>query len=164
MNRSSKFISIALVIVVAIILQGILILADHHETPGKAAVEFSKAYFMLNKAMEKRLCSALTEDEEIDVVNDYLNRKADQARAEGFDVSWMKMALAHVETETKMVDENTAEVHITCDRRRSVNPIYAMVATIFFLGETYKVEETLSLVKENDRWKVCGQPFALIEG
>ena len=164
MNGSLKFISIALVIIVAIILQGVLILADHHDSPGKAAVEFSKAYFMLNKKMEKLLCSEITGDEEIDVVNDYLNRMADQARAEGFDVSWMKMALAHVETETKMVDDNTAEVHITCSRRRSVNPVYAAVATIFFLGETYKVEETLSLVRENDSWKVCGQPFALIEG
>jgi hypothetical protein len=38
------------------------------------------------------------------------------------------------------------------------------VAKIFSLGETYKVEETLTLVKEDDLWKVCGEPFALIEG
>ncbi len=164
MNRSSNLIIIALVVIVFVVLQGILILADHHESPGKAAVEFSKAYFMLNDSMEKHLCSQILEDEEINVVNDYINRKADQARAEGFDASWMKMALGQIETETKMLDDNKAEVHITCSRRRSVNPVFAVVAKIFFLGETYKVEETLSLVKENDHWKVCGQPFALIEG
>ncbi|MBT8357084.1 MAG: hypothetical protein KJO61_04860 [Deltaproteobacteria bacterium] len=164
MNRGTKFISIAFVVIVAIILQIVLILADNSESPGKAATEFSKAYFMLNKAMEKRLCSKITEDEESDAVNDYLNRKADQARAEGFEVSWLKMALSHVETKTQMVDDSTAEVHITFSRRRSVNPVYAVVAKIFFLGEIFKGEETLSLVKENNRWKVCGQPFALIEG
>jgi hypothetical protein len=42
--------------------------------------------------------------------------------------------------------------------------VYGIVAKLFFLGETHKVEETLTLVKENDRWKVCGEPFALIEG
>ena len=38
MNGSLKFISIALVIIVAIILQGVLILADHHDSPGKVPV------------------------------------------------------------------------------------------------------------------------------
>ncbi len=62
MGSNSKIPMIAAVIVVAFILQIVLVTADHHESPGKAAVEFSKAYFTLNKAMEKRLCSDLTED------------------------------------------------------------------------------------------------------
>ena len=163
MGSSSKFPKIAAVIVAAFILQIVLVMADRHESPGKAAVEFSKAYFKLNKAMGKRLCSDITEDGESDVVSDYLYRVADRAKSEGFDVSWMKMVLSNIEIETRMVDENTAEVQITCNRRRSINPVFALVAKIFCLGETYKIEETLTLVKEDDRWKVCGQPFALIE-
>ena len=164
MGRDNKYIPIAAVIIVAFFLQVVLIAADHHESPGKAAVEFSKAYFKLNKAMEQRLCGEMTEDEQSDVVEDYLYRMADQAKAEGFDVSWMKMVLSHIETETQMVDENMAEVRITCSRRRAINPVFAMVAKIFCLGETHEVEEILTLVKEDDRWKVCGEPFALIEG
>jgi hypothetical protein len=76
----------------------------------------------------------------------------------------MKMALLHIETETQMVDDNVAEVRINCNRRRTINPVFAIVAKIFCLGETYKVEETLTLVKEDDLWKVCGEPFALIGG
>jgi len=38
------------------------------------------------------------------------------------------------------------------------------VAKIFCLGDTYQVEETLTVVKEDDGWKVCGQPFSLTEG
>jgi hypothetical protein len=161
MDRGSKFIIFASVVFVAFILQLVLIVSDHHESPGKAAVEFSKAYFKLNRSMNERLCSDITG--EGDVVDDYLNRVADEARADGFDASWMKMALSHIETETEMLDDNTAEVQITCTRRRSANPLYGIVAKIFFLGETHKVEETLTLVKEDDRWKVCGEPFALIE-
>ena len=160
----SKLPKIAAVIIVAFILQIVLVTADHHESPGKAAVDFSKAYFKLNKAMEKRLCSDITEDGESDVVDDYLYRVAAQAKSEGFDVSWMKMALLHIETETKMVDDKVAEVRINCNRRRAVNPVFALVAKIFSLGETYKVEETLTLVKEDDLWKVCGEPFELNGG
>jgi hypothetical protein len=164
MGSNSKFPKIAAVIVAAFILQIVLVTADRHESPGKAAVEFSKAYFKLNKGMEKHLCNELTEDGESEVVDDYLYRVADQAKSEGFDASWMKMALLHIETETQMVDDNVAEVRINCNRRRTINPVFAIVAKIFCLGETYKVEETLTLVKEDDLWKVCGEPFALIGG
>jgi hypothetical protein len=166
MGSKSIFPKIAAVIVVAFILQIVLIMVDyhHHESPGTVAVEFSKAYFKLNKGMGKLLCSDIAKDGESEVVDDYLFRVADQARSEGFDVSWMKMALLHIETETQMLDDNVAEVRIHCKRRRAVNPVFALVAKIFDLGETYKVEETLTLVKEDDLWKVCGEPFALIEG
>jgi hypothetical protein len=164
MGSNSKFLKIAAVIVAAFILQILLVTADHHESPAKAAVEFSKAYFKLNNAMEKRLCREITEDGESDVVDDYLDRVADQAKSEGFDASWMKMALLHIETETQMLDDNVAEVRINCNRRRAVNPVFAIVAKIFSLGETYKVEETLTLVQEDDLWKVCVEPFALIGG
>jgi len=164
MIGNSKFPTIAAVIAVAFILQIVLIMADHHESPGKAAVEFSKAYFKLNKGMGKLLCSDIAKEGGGDVVDDYLYRVADKAKSEGFDVSWMKMALFHIETETRMVDDKIAEVRINCNRRRAVNPVFALVAKIFSLGETYKVEETLTLVKEDDLWKVCGEPFALIGG
>jgi hypothetical protein len=164
MGGNSKFPVIGAVIVVAFILQIILVMADHHESPGIAAVEFSKAYFKLDEAMEKRLCSEITEEGESDVVSDYLNRVADQAKSEGFDASWMKMTLSHIETETQMVDDKVAEVRINCTRRRAVNPVFALVAKLFSLGETHKVEETLTLVKEDGLWKVCGEPFGLVEG
>ena len=164
MGSKSIFPKIAAVIFVAFILQIVLVTADHHESPGKAAVEFSKAYFKLNNAMEKHLCSELTEDGQSDVVGDYLYRMADRAKSEGFDSSWMKMVLLHIETETQMLEDNLAEVRINCNRRRAVNPVFAIVAKIFSLGETYNVEETLTLIKEDELWKVCGEPFALIEG
>ena len=162
MSSGSKIVVLATVIIVAFILQIVLIVADRHETPGTVAVAFSKAYFNLDVDMADLICSEMTA-EDADVVDDYLKRVAAEARTEGFDPSWKKMVLAHIELETEMVDENMAEVQITCERRRSINPVYAAVAKIFFLGDTYKVEETLTVVKEDDGWKVCGQPFSLTE-
>ena len=166
MNGGNKYIVVAAIVVVALVLQVVLIFADRYQpdSPGKAAVEFSKAYFKLNECMAYRLCSDMAADEETDVVGDYINRVADEARAHGFKPSWMRMALGHIEVETKMIDENTAEVHLTSSRMRSINPVFGAVSKIFFLGESYEVEETLTVVKEEDGWKVCGQPYSLIEG
>lgn len=156
---------IAGVIIVALILQIVLIGAGagRHETPGAAAAAFSKAYFKLDADMAELLCSEITEDEDADVVGAYLHRVAAEARAEGFAPSWKRMALAHIDLQTEMVDENTANVHISSERRRSINPVFAAVAKIFRLGDTYDVDDTLTVVREDDNWKVCGQPFALIE-
>ncbi|MGD8291130.1 MAG: hypothetical protein PVF37_05480, partial [Desulfobacterales bacterium] len=110
MVGNSKIPKIAAVILIAFILQIVLILADRHESPGKAAVDFSKAYFKLSTDIREHLCSEITEDEESDIIDDYLARVADQARSEGFDVSWMKMSLSHIETEIQMMDDNVAEV------------------------------------------------------
>jgi len=70
MGGNSKIPAIAAVIVVAFILQIVLVIVDRHESPGTVAVEFSKAYFKLNKAMEKRLCGDIIEDGESEVVED----------------------------------------------------------------------------------------------
>jgi hypothetical protein len=163
MGNVSKITVLATVIIVAFILQIVLIGADRHETPGTVAVDFSKAYFNLDADMAGLLCTAMLEDEDTDIVNNFLNRVADEARAEGFKPSWKKMVLSHLELDTRMVDENTAEIHISGDRMRSPNPVFGAVSKIFFLGETYKVDTTLTVVKEDDGWKVCGQPFSLTE-
>jgi hypothetical protein len=71
------------------------------------------------------------------------------------------MALGHIKTKTHLIDENTAEVTIKASMRRNIQPLFYLVSRIFFLGETYHMEETLRLVKEDNRWKVCGEPLAL---
>ena len=164
MDSGLKFMVLASVVIVALVLQVVLIIVDRHDSPGKAAVEFSKAYFKLNEGMADHLCGEVASDEEVDIVAEYINRVADEARANGFKPSGMKMALSHIKIETEMLDENTAEVHLSSTRIRSINPVFGIISKIFFLGETYDVAETLTVVKEKDGWKVCGQPYALIEG
>ena len=164
MDSGNKFMVAASVVIIAFVLQVVLIIADRHDSPGKAAVEFSKAYFKQNECMADRLCNDVLADGELDVVGDYIDRVADEARANGFKPSWMRMALSHTELKVEMLDENTAEVYLTGSSMRSVNPLFGVVSKLFLLGETFDVKETLTVVKEDSGWKVCGQPYSLIDG
>ena len=70
------------VIVIAVVLQVALISVGKVESPAEAAVEFTKAYFMLDgPSMAELLCSELSEDQEADIVGGYLNYSAEKARS-----------------------------------------------------------------------------------
>ena len=162
MLTAKNFMIVGFVVVVFVILQAILIAVGKVDNPAEAAVDFTKAYYMLDgAAMSKLLCNELTEDEEADVVGTYLNSVAVQARSMGFSQNYMRSQLSHIKTEIQMADENSATVRITGERLRSINPVYAIVGRLFFLIESHQVDKTLNLVKEDGRWKVCDQPFSL---
>ena len=161
MDGGAKFLSITAVIVLAVTLQVFLILTDRHESPAKAAVDFAKAYYKQDAAISERLCQDILTNEDQDVVAGYINQVADEAGTMGFAPSWMKMALGHIETETHMTGDDAAEVRIKASARRIINALYAVVARVFFLGETHHIDETVNLVKEDNQWKVCGEPLAL---
>ena len=58
MDSGNKFMVAAAVVIGALVLQVVLIFADRHDSPGKAAVEFSKAYFKQKECMTYRLCNS----------------------------------------------------------------------------------------------------------
>ena len=161
MDSGNKFLVITAVIVLAVALQVFLILTDHHESPALAAIDFAKAYYKQDASISERLCQEILENEDQNAVTGYINQVADEAGTMGFAPSWMKMALGHIETETHMTGDDAAEVRIKASARRSINPLYAVVARVFFLGETHHIDETVNLVKEDDQWKVCGKPLAM---
>ncbi len=164
MLSGKNLIIVGFVVAVFVILQGILISIGKVDSPVEAAVDFAKAYFMLDgTSMSQNLCSEMVEDEELNIVDTYLNSVADRARMMGFSKNYMRNQLSHISTEMQMTDDNKAEVRITGERLRSINPVFAFIGKLFFLIESHKVDETLSLVKEDGRWKVCGRPFSLSE-
>ena len=163
MERGKNIVAIAAVIIIAFILQVLLVIVDKKDTPAKAAIAFSRAYFKLDRAMGDYLCNQISEEAEEDVVDEYINRTSEEARAMGFDLNYMKKALSHIETATEIQDDNTAKVKITADRKRYLNPVFGIIAQLFFLTESDGVEETLTLVKESGQWKICGTPFELVE-
>lgn len=155
---------IGFVVGVFVVLQGLLISVAKVDSPVETAVDFAKAYFMLDgDSMSQLLCREIVEDEEVDPVGDYLNSVADEARSMGFSTSYMRNQLSHISTEIQMTDEKQAKVKITGERLRSINPVFAIVGKLFFLIESHEVDETLTLVKEDNEWKVCGKPFSLSE-
>jgi hypothetical protein len=97
LNRS---VGIILVLIVGFLVQLIFSLADVKDTPNKAVVEFSKAYFQLDRSMAERICKEQLANDDVDIVDQYLYLTAIEASERGFDINFMKNKLYHIETET----------------------------------------------------------------
>jgi hypothetical protein len=163
MAQDSKTLIFIPVLVLAVCLQVIFIVADCRDTATGAAIEFSKAYFLLDASMANRLCSDLSTDEEKDWTADLIQRVSDEAGQRGFQPGMLKYSLEHIHTRTLHQDAASAEIHLSAVKRVCINPVFAWVAKLFRLGETQPVSATLELVKENGTWKVCGNPFELVQ-
>lgn len=145
----------------AFVLQGLFILADCKQTATGTAVAFSKAYFMADPAMADMVCDEVLGDEEESSVELYVQKVALEAQHRGVPVGYIRHQLEHVHTETLHQDETSAEIHLKARKRVCINPVYAWVAKLFFLGETQEVEASLHLINQDGQWKVCGAPYDL---
>jgi hypothetical protein len=161
MTQLSKSAGIILVLVCGFILQILLVFADTRDAPNKAVVEFSKAYFKLDKSMTERICKERLASEDIDVVDQYIYLVGKEAKERGFDISFMKNELYHIETEIITQNDTEAQIRITGKRRVAINPAYPIVAKVFDIGGTYDVDEAIDVKKEEGKWKVCGDLFSL---
>lgn len=159
-NRSSNSAWI-LVVILAVCLQVVFVLADCKQTATGTAINFSKAYFLLDADMEKYICSELAGDEDEPVVATYLQTMTDEATARGFGTGMIRQIITHVEAETLAQDAESATIHLKGRHRTCIHPVFAYVAGLFRLGRTHAFEETLELVKEDGKWKVCGTPYGL---
>lgn len=161
MQQGQRFFTIIAVLCLALVVQVVAIFADTRDTPVKAAVGFAKAYFNVDPAMANYLCNEFIEQEDQNLVQDYIDQVADEARQSGFEPNYMRMRLFAVHTEVLSESESEAEVRITATARRNINPVFTIIAKLFYIGESHPVDETLSLIKEEGRWKVCGGAFSL---
>ena len=158
MAKDNRITGVVLVVFFGIILQLLLGMADTRSTPGKTAVEFTKAYFSLDASMSEYICKELMEE---DVVDKHINQVAQDAQVLGFKLNYMRSMLYHIETDIVSRDESEAKIRITCERKRMINPVFTIIGKLFFIGETYEVDETLNIIKEDGKWKVCGRAFSL---
>ncbi len=150
-----------LVVVLAVCLQVVFVFADVKQTATGTAINFSKAYFLLDADMEKYICNELAGNEDEPVVAAYLQAMTDEANARGFGTGMMKQTIIHVKTETLAQDPESATIHLKGRHRTCIHPIFAYVASLFRLGQTHAFEATLELIKEDGKWKVCGNPYNL---
>jgi hypothetical protein len=159
-NRSNNSAWI-LVVILAVCLQVVFVFADCRQTATGTAIDFSKAYFLLDADMETYLCSELAGDGDESAAADYLRAKTDEARERGFGTGMVRQTIYHVETETLAQDAESATIHLKGLRRTCIHPVFAYVAKLFRLGQANPFEETLELLKEDGQWKVCGTPYDL---
>jgi hypothetical protein len=161
MIRLSKGAGIILVLIIGLLVQLLFSVADAIDTPSKAVVQFSKAYFNLDKSMAKKICKERLASEDVDVIDQYIYLSAKEAKERGFGINFMKNKLYHIETETLSKKENEAQIRITGKIRVSINPVYPIVANLFNIGATHEVDEIINVIKEDGKWKVCGSLFSL---
>ena len=159
MSRYRQYAPLALVLLIGIVFQLLLIAGDSRKTPSDAVISFSEAYFMLDPAMGDYLCKDRRTLGDIDVVAYYLDAVAREARERGFRRDFMKSRLYHIHTTVLRQDDQTAEVRLTGLRRFAMNPLFDVVGQLFGFTKAHSVEAVLSVVKEDNRWKVCGSPF-----
>jgi uncharacterized protein (UPF0335 family) len=161
MEKRSNNSAWLLVVILALCLQVVFVFADCKQTATGTAINFSKAYFLLDADMEKYMCNELAGDEDESTVTAYMQAMTDEARSRGFDTGMVRQTIYHVKTETLAQDAESATIHLKGRQRTCIHPVYAYVASLFDLGQTREFEETLELVKEDGKWKVCGTPFGL---
>jgi hypothetical protein len=161
MVRLSKGAGIILVLIIGFLLQLLFSVADAVDSPSKAVVQFSKAYFNLDKSMAERICKEQLASEDIDVIDQYIYLAGKEAEDRGFAINFMKNKLYHIETETISKKENEAQIRITGKIRVSINSVYPIIAKLFNIGATHEIDEIINVIKEDGKWKVCGSLFTL---
>jgi hypothetical protein len=114
---------------------------------------------MLDPAMGDYLCEQLRTIGDIDVVAYYLDAVAEEAKERGYNRDYMKNRLYHIRTTILQQDDQTAEVRLKGLRRFAMNPLFDVVGQLFGFTKAHSVDAVLSVVKEGNRWKVCGSPF-----
>ncbi|WP_373501875.1 hypothetical protein [Desulfococcus sp.] len=150
MAQSNKIIPLTLVILLGILVQVLFVFADMQETPAKAAVAFTEAYYGFNKEeLADRLCESQKVVNDVNVVDQYIHEAARNAEARGYSLGiYVKNSLYHAETETLEESFDKARVRLTAERKSGLR-------TFFSKEDVHEVDATFDLVREGGKWKVC---------
>lgn len=156
MPMNKRIITLSLVLIVGLLLQAGFVAIDCKDTPHGSAVAFAKAFYKLDPDMARWICEDQLTVEGNSIVEQYLYQVKTNTAKRGFDEGFAKYMLYKVKTNTDYQSDTEAVVHMTAHRRMAINPIFAFVAGIFGLGETFEFDESLKVVQKDGRWKVCG--------
>jgi hypothetical protein len=161
MSPINKLMPFILALVISVLLQAGFVALDCQEAPYRAALDFTRAYFNLDPAMMDHLYKGEGQAGQAIMVSSFIERsKADMAKR-GLSPAMAKSYLYHVKTHTVHKNDQEAEVWLTAYRKTAINPVFFFTAKLFDLGKTQRVDETIKMVKEDGRWKVCGPVFDL---
>ena len=149
----------AIVIGITVVLQLALIGADIQQTPVKVAKRFAGNYYAIDADMQDYLCSDLAQDGEL--VSDYLYAKQQEASQRGLPVSYLRHQMTKVHATLMDETDERVKVHLTGTTRVCINPAFMIIGKLFQIGTDYPMDETIELVKDNGKWRVCGNPFGL---
>lgn len=149
LKLNKQIITLTLVVLLGVFLQVIFVFADMQDTPYRAVIEFTKGYAKFDEAqMTYRMCQDQLVVDDINVVKEYLYNAKQEAEKLGYSMWYMKDGLHDLKTETVYSGHDKARVRIQCTLECGLRS--------FFGGDTREIDETIDVIKEDGRWKVCG--------
>jgi len=159
MPKKLEIAPMLIVLGIAVVLQLALIGIDSQETPVKVAKAFASDYYYLDADMQDYLCEDLAADGEL--VDNYINSKEIEASQRGLGTNYLRHMFTKLKVSVVESGEDKMTVHLSGTTRVCINPAFMMVGRLFGIGQNYSVDETLEMVKEGKRWRICGTPFGL---
>ena len=159
MSNKLNLAPLFIVVGIALVLQAALIGIDCRQTPITVAKDFTSAYYYLDADMQDYLCAELAEGGE--AVNSYLVEKSVEASRRGLSTNYLRHKFLKMHADVVESGKENITVHVTGSTRVCINPAFMLVGKLFGIGNDYPVDATLELVKENNQWRVCGEPFGL---
>jgi hypothetical protein len=141
-------------IIIGALLQVLFIFSDIKDTPSKAVIEFTTAYFKVDESMADRLCDERRVVDGTDVVEKYIHMKTREAEERGLSMFYLRDKLYNPRTESVRKDTASAEIRLTAKTKPPLKS--------FFTQEDYsQIDEIITVINDNGKWKVCGKLFSL---
>ena len=126
----------------------------------KVVKDFAKAYFMIDQSMAEYLNEkALINENGINLVDLYINKKTIEAQKQGYKLSYLQKK--PVKMKTRVLNENgsSAQILFNSTAIRSINPLYRIIGSVIGVLEEYKIQDVITVVKENGKWKIAPGAF-----
>ncbi len=163
MGSGKRFLPWITLIVLFIGFQAAFIALDNRPSAPRTAEEFIKAYYAMDPAMSDMVCKQLLADGAGDPTARFLYDVSNEAKALGHNLNYMRSQMMTFHASLVSEAENSAVIHITGTRKRCIHPVFTFLARLFFIGDTFAVDKTLNLVKEDGQWRVCNNLFTPID-
>jgi len=126
----------------------------------KVVKDFASAYFMLDQSMAEHLNEeALINEDGVNLVDLYIYKKTIEAQSQGYKLSFLQKKPFKMETRVLKEKGSSAQILFNATTIRSVNPLYRILGCVFGMLEEYKVQDVITVVKENGEWKIAPGAF-----
>ena len=124
-------------------------------SPVKVVKDFARAYFMLDNSMAEYLSKdARTNENEVDMVDHYLEIRFVEACNLGYKIGYLQMLPINMKTKVLNMDDSSANIQFSATTIRSINPLFRIIGFVYGLLEEYEVQDVITVVKEDGKWKI----------
>jgi hypothetical protein len=159
MKKEFRLISIFVALSVFLCINPSSILAGDGAAE-KVVKDFAKTYFMIDQSMAEHLNEkALINEDGVNLVDLYINKKTIEAQSQGYKLSFLQKKPVKMKTRVLNEKGSSAQILFNSTTIRSINPLYRIIGSVFGMLEEYKVQDIITVVKENGTWKIAPGAF-----